>query len=91
MGQLYYAQEKLIAARSEFTAALAAMPANADAQAALGDLDLRAGDTAAALAAYDRAAGLLPAYALQSADSAAMLAVTLTAVARPGVGARGQD
>ena len=77
LGQLYYAQGKLVAAKSEFAAALAAMPANADVQAALGDLALREGDAAAALAAYDLAVGLLPDYALQSADSAATLAVTL--------------
>ena len=69
-GELYYVEVKLVAAKSEFAAALAAMPANADVQAALGDLALREGDAAAALAAYDLAVGLLPDYALQSAGAA---------------------
>jgi len=96
LGQVYYAQGKLVAAESEFAAALAVLPANADAQAALGDLALREGDAAAALAAYDAAAALLPAYALQSADNAATLAVTLPArrglaLARLAEGAEGGD
>ena len=79
LGQLYTAQGKLVAAQNEFAAALRALPANADAQASLGDLSLRSGDAAAALAAYDRSAGLLPAYTLRAADNAHLLAVMLPA------------
>ena len=41
---------------------MAAFPANVDAQAGLGDLALRTGDAAQALAAYDTALPLIPQY-----------------------------
>jgi pentatricopeptide repeat protein len=55
LGQIDYNQERLFAAGGEFEQALAAFPANADAQAGLGDLALRAGAASQALAAYDAA------------------------------------
>ncbi|MBI4785598.1 MAG: tetratricopeptide repeat protein [Chloroflexi bacterium] len=80
LAQVYFEQDKLIAAESEFKLALAAAGSNADAQTWLGHLALRRNDAAAALAAYDRAVTLLPAYAQQiSADGAATLAVNLQA------------
>jgi tetratricopeptide (TPR) repeat protein len=62
LGQIDYNQERLFAAGGEFEQALAAFPANADAQAGLGDLALRAGDAVQALAAYDAALNLMPGY-----------------------------
>ena len=78
LGQVYYMQKKYVAAQGEFQAALVALPADADAQAWLGDIALLDGDPAAAIAAYSRAEALLPAYSLQiSADNARTLAVSL--------------
>jgi tetratricopeptide (TPR) repeat protein len=83
LGQVYYLQKKDLLSAGEFRAALAAAPANAEAQAWLGDLALRGGlqggaDPAAALAAYDQAVALLPAYAGQiAADNARTLAANL--------------
>jgi tetratricopeptide (TPR) repeat protein len=62
LGQIDYTQERLFAAGGEFEQALAAFPANVDAQAGLGDLALRAGDAAQALAAYDAALAGVPQY-----------------------------
>ena len=62
LGQIEYLQERLFAAGGEFDQALAAFPANVDAQAGLGDLALRAGEAADALAAYDAALPLVPQY-----------------------------
>ena len=61
LGQIDYLQERLFAAGGEFEQALAAFPANVDAQAGLGDLALRAGEAADALAAYDAAIPFVPA------------------------------
>ncbi len=78
LGQLDYDQAKFIAAESEYQAALSALPVNALAQTALGSVSLRKGDAAAALAAYDKSATLLPTYAQQvSPDVAATLAVSI--------------
>ncbi len=80
LGQVYAEQDKLIAAESELRLALEATPANADAALRRGDLRLRQNDAAGALAAYDQAATLLPAYAIQfSADTAALLSISLPA------------
>jgi serine/threonine-protein kinase len=62
LGQIDYLQERLFAAGGEFEQALAAYPANVDAQAGLGDLALREGDAAQALAAYDAALSSVPQY-----------------------------
>ena len=62
LGQIEYLQERLFAAGGEFDQALAAFPANVDAQAGLGDVALRAGEAADALAAYDAALPLVPQY-----------------------------
>ncbi len=62
LGQIDYTQERLFAAGGEFEQALAAFPANVDAQAGLGDLALRAGDVQQALAAYDAALAGVPQY-----------------------------
>ncbi|MEI2688390.1 MAG: tetratricopeptide repeat protein [Anaerolineae bacterium] len=62
LGQIDYSQERLFAAGGEFEQALAAFPANVDAQAGLGDLALRAGDPAQALAVYDAALAGAPQY-----------------------------
>jgi tetratricopeptide (TPR) repeat protein len=78
LGQVYYREHKDIAAQGEFTAALQAFPANAEAQTWLGSLALRGGDPAAALSAYDAAKELLPAYGQQlDNDDAHLLAVGL--------------
>lgn len=80
LGQLYAARDQVIPAMSQFRLAARAFPANADAQAWLGDLALRTGNAGSALAAYDRATALLPEHAQQiSADNAAVLAVSLHA------------
>ncbi len=55
LGRIDYAQERLFAAGGEFEEALAAYDANADARAGLGDLELRAGNAAQALAYYEAA------------------------------------
>ncbi|OQA42232.1 MAG: Serine/threonine-protein kinase PknH [Chloroflexi bacterium ADurb.Bin325] len=55
LGQIDYAQERLFAAGSEFELALTAYDANVDARAGLGDLALRGGQAADALARYDAA------------------------------------
>ena len=62
LGQIDYLQDRLFAAGGEFDQALAAFPANVDAQAGLGDLALRNGDAAQALAAYDAALPDIPQY-----------------------------
>ena len=62
LGQIDYLQERLFAAGGEFEQAVAAFPANVDAQAGLGDLALRNGDAAQALAAYDAALPDIPQY-----------------------------
>lgn len=79
LGKVLLAQAKLLPARSEYEQALAAFPAaGADPQMMLGDIALREGDAAAALAAYDQAAALLPAYqALYAVDEVTLLAVGL--------------
>ncbi len=78
LGQIDYAQERLFAARGEFEQALAAYDANADATAGLGDLALRAGDAAAALALYDAGLSQIPRYlAGMPAENAAGAAVLL--------------
>ncbi len=90
LGQIDYAQERLFAAGSAFEQALAAYPSNADAEAALGDLALRAGDAAEALAHYDAALRHIPSYlAGLPAENAVLQAVTLNvrrglALARQG-------
>ncbi len=79
LGRTYLAEARLLPAQSEFEQALAALPANgAEPQMALGDVALKGGDPPAALAAYDRAAALLPAYrAGNDADLAGLLEVGL--------------
>ncbi len=79
LGRVNLAQGKFLPARSEFEQALAAFPAGgADPQMALGDVALREGDVAAALAAYDRVTDLLPAYqAIYAVDEATLLEVGL--------------
>ena len=78
LGQIDYSQERLFAAGGEFEQALAAFPANVDAQAGLGDLALRAGDPAQALAAYDAALAGVPQYlAGLPAENAALTGVFL--------------
>lgn len=79
LGKVLLEQGKLLPAASEFEQALAAFPAaGADPQMLLGDIALREGDVAAALAAYDRAAALLPDYqGLYAVDEATLLAVGL--------------
>jgi tetratricopeptide (TPR) repeat protein len=78
LGQIAYQQERLFAAGGEFEQALAEYPANADARAGLGDLALRAGDPAQALAAYDAALADVPAYlAGLPAENAALTRVGL--------------
>jgi tetratricopeptide (TPR) repeat protein len=78
LGQVAYTQARFIAAESEFTTAVNTFTANASAQTWLGAVNLRQGDAAGALAAYDKAAALLPAYAQQvSPDGAATLAVSI--------------
>ncbi len=63
LGGVFLRQDKLLPARAEFELALAALPQLAfDPQMAIGDISLREGDVAAALAAYETAAALLPAY-----------------------------
>jgi tetratricopeptide (TPR) repeat protein len=62
LGQIAVLQERLFAAGGEFEQALAEYPANADARAGLGDLALRGGDPAQALAAYDAALVDAPQY-----------------------------
>jgi tetratricopeptide (TPR) repeat protein len=78
LGQIDYNQERLFAAGGEFEQALAAFPANVDAQAGLGDLALRQGDAAQALAAYDAALAGLPQYlAGLPAENASLTGVLL--------------
>lgn len=78
LGQIDYSQERLFAAGGEFEQALAAFPANVDAQASLGDLALRAGDPAQALAAYDAALAGAPQYlAGLPAENASLTGVLL--------------
>jgi tetratricopeptide (TPR) repeat protein len=83
-------QERLFAAGGAFEQALAAYPANFDAQVGLGDLALRGGDAAQALTAYDAALPMLAQYyAGQPAENATLAAVLLhvrrsVALARQG-------
>ena len=78
LGKIYYAQERLLPASAEYESALAAFPANAEAQALLGDIALRNGDAATALQAYDAAFDLLPVYGRYfPPDTPAMLEVSL--------------
>lgn len=78
LGQIAYQQERLFAAGGEFEQALAEYPANADARAGLGDLALRSGDPAQALAAYDAALDDVPVYlAGLPAENAALTRVGL--------------
>ncbi|RME82705.1 MAG: tetratricopeptide repeat protein [Caldilineae bacterium] len=63
LGSVLYAEEKFLAAQAEFEQAVESYPATPDAQAALGDIRMRLGDAAGAIAAYDRAVEMLPAYA----------------------------
>lgn len=78
IGQTYYAQDKLAEAKGAFERALQAAPAHAGAQASLGDLLLRNGDPAGALAAYDKAEALWSRYLTQfGLESALPLSVSL--------------
>ncbi len=78
LGKVEYARGRLVAATSEFQAALKALPVNAEAQQALGDIALRGGDAEGALAAYEAAIALLPDYGRQVAgDEASLSAVNL--------------
>lgn len=77
LGEIYFEQDKLIPAESEYNLALAALPTNALAQERLGALALRKGDPAGALSAYDKVATLLPAYAQLYPDNAAVLNIGL--------------
>ncbi|MBI5302168.1 MAG: tetratricopeptide repeat protein [Chloroflexi bacterium] len=65
LGDALYAQDKLADAEREYKLALIALPANALAQARVGDLALRRGDAANALAEYDRGIAALPAWTQQ--------------------------
>lgn len=78
LGQIDVLQERLFAAGGAFEQALAAYPANFDAQVGLGDLALRAGDATQALAAYDAARPMLSQYyAGQPAENASLATVLL--------------
>lgn len=79
LGRVFLRQDKLLPARAEFELALAALPRLAfDPQVAIGDISLREGDVAAALATYEAAAALLPAYqAVNTAETGAWAEVGL--------------
>lgn len=78
LGQIEILQERLFAAGGAFEQALAAYPANFDAQVGLGDLALRGGDAAQALTAYDAALPMLAQYyAGQPAENASLATVLL--------------
>lgn len=78
LGHIDYAQERLFAAGGEFEEALAAYDANADARAGLGDLELRAGNAAQALAHYEAALPHIAQYlAGLPTENARMLEVSL--------------
>lgn len=78
LGQIDYTQERLFAAGGEFELALAANDANVDARAGLGDLELRAGNAAQALAHYEAALPHIAQYlAGLPIENARMLEVSL--------------
>ncbi len=78
LGQIDVLQGRLFVAGGAFEQALAAYSANFDAQVGLGDLALRSGDAAQALAAYDAAQPMLAQYyAGQPAENASLAAVML--------------
>ena len=78
MGQLYYDQDKMAPARAAFEMSLDVFHANASAQAMLGDIAQREGDSSAALQAYDLAEEMLPGYSqVMPPDHVAQLEVSL--------------
>ena len=90
LGKIYYAQERLLPAAAEYESALDAFPANAEAQALLGDIALRNGDAAAALQAYDAAFDLLPAYSRYFPPDPRHADGFFVYPSRPGAGQHGQ-
>jgi tetratricopeptide (TPR) repeat protein len=80
LGLLRYAERNLAEAEQEFRMALQASPANAAAQAALGDTAMRQNDPETALQAYELALSVLPEYGYTfSTDNATILEPALQA------------